>query len=306
MAEVRTWASLEQEGRALVERLGGRWSPNGGLCRCPAHEDRAPSLSVRLGRSRLLLHCFAGCRASDILKALASARLLEPAAAVAVGPPPAAPDRAGLREAALRIWGGARDLAGTPAARYLALRELPEPSSELRYHPRTPQGPKPFTLFRPALVAAVRDGSGLVAVHRTFLDLHSGQVAPRPLSRAGLGRFGRGAVRLGGPAPRLGLAEGIETAISASVLFGMPCWATLGTERFALVELPAMVAELHLLLDNDAGGRRAEMLARKAHGDVPSIEVHYPPRAGDDWNDVLRRMRGAGGAGLGGVADQGD
>ncbi len=306
MTEVRTWASLEQEGRALVERLGGRWSPDGGLCKCPAHEDRSPSLSVRPGRSRLLLHCFAGCRASGILKALASARLLEPGAALAIDPPPAGPDKSGLREAALRIWGGARDLAGTPAASYLGLRSLFEPSPELRYHPRTPQGPKPYTLFRPALIAAVRDGSGLVAVHRTFLDLRAGQVPPRPLSRAGLGRFGRGAVRLGGLAARLGLAEGIETALSASVLFGMPCWATLGTERFALVELPAIVAELHLFLDNDAGGRRAETLAREAHGDVPSIGVHYPPRAGDDWNDVLRLMRGAGGAGLGGVADQGD
>ena len=293
MAEVMTWTRLEQEGRALVERLGGRWSPNGGLCRCPAHEDRSPSLSVRAGRSRLLLHCFAGCRASDILKALATARLLEPGAPGAFGPPPAGSDGHGLREAALRIWGGAHDVPGTPAARYLASRALFKPSLELRYHPRTPQGPKPFTLFRPALVAAVRDSSGLVAVHRTFLDLRGRDVAAQPLSRAGLGPFGCGAVRLGGVASRLGLAEGIETALSASALFGMPCWATLGTERFALVELPDMVTELHLFLDNDAGGRRAEKLARDAHCEIPSIEAHYPSRLGDDWNDVLRREGGA-------------
>ena len=272
-----------------MERLGGRWSANGGLCRCPAHEDRSPSLSVRPGRSRLLLHCFAGCRAPDILKALASSRLLEPGGPAGEGPAPAGAGAEALRDAALRIWGGARDIAETPAARYLASRALFEASPELRFHPRTPQGPKPFTSFRPALVAAVRDRAGLVAVHRTFLDLRAGAVGPRPLSRAGLGRFGRGAVRLGGIAARLGLAEGIETARSASVLFGMPCWATLGTERFALVELPAEVAELHLFLDNDAGGRRAEALARGAHGQVPSIEVHFPSRAGDDWNDVLRR-----------------
>ena len=291
MAEARTFSSLEHEGRALVEGLGGHWSSRGGLCRCPAHDDRSPSLSVRPGRSRLLLHCFAGCSASDVLKALASARLLEPGGAVAVGPASSGTDGSGLADAALRIWGGARDLAGTPARCYLASRALDEPSPELRYHPRTPQGPKPFTLFRPALVAAVRDGSGLVAVHRTFLDLRGRVVAARPLSRAGLGRFGRGAVRLGGLAARLGLAEGIETALSASVLFGMPCWATLGTERFALVELPQAVTELHLFLDNDAGGRRAEALAREVFGGDRPITVHVPRRPGDDWNDALRRER---------------
>jgi hypothetical protein len=51
----------EQEGRALVERLGGRWTASGGICRCPAHDDRTPSLSVRAGRRRLLLHCYESC-----------------------------------------------------------------------------------------------------------------------------------------------------------------------------------------------------------------------------------------------------
>lgn len=290
MAEMRTWTSLEQEGRALVERLGGRWSANGGLCRCPAHDDRSPSLSVRAGRSRLLLHCFAGCAAADVLRALASGRMLDPSAPIVAGPAPAR-DRWEMQGAARRLWGAARDLSATPAARYLALRGLAEDSPELRYHPRTPHGPKPFTLFRPALVAAIRDETGLVGVHRTFLDIVRGQVSSRPVARGGLGPFGRGAVRLGGIAAGLGLAEGIETALSASALFGMPCWATLGTERFALIDLPAEVSELHLFLDNDAGGRRAEALAREAYGAVLPIEPHYPPNLGDDWNDVLRARR---------------
>src|SRR4051812_32878545 len=78
MSDCSGGPALEQEARLLVERLGGRWSPQGALCRCPVHDDRTPSLSVRLGRSRLLLHCFAGCAASDILRALGSAGLIEP------------------------------------------------------------------------------------------------------------------------------------------------------------------------------------------------------------------------------------
>lgn len=285
MAGGTAGSSLDQEGRALVERLGGRWTAQGGMCRCPAHDDRNPSLSVRPGRSRLLFHCFAGCRPAEILRALASDRLIEPGEPVAAGKPGGSPHEA-TQAAAIGLWGAARDIAGTPAEAYLAGRELQAGSPELRFHPRTPHGPRPITRFRPALLAAVRDETGLVAVHRTFLD--RGRNAVTAHAKRGLGRFGRGAVRLGGVAPRLGLAEGIETALSASALFGIPCWAALGTERFALVALPAEVAELLLFLDNDAGGRRAEALAREAFSGLASMEAHYPAQAGADWNDVLR------------------
>lgn len=291
MSRIFAASVLEQEGRLLVERLGGRWGADGGLCRCPAHDDRSPSLSVRPGRMRLLLHCFAGCRADEILRALRSARLLEPGAPVVADSVADRNGRKDLGKAAIRLWGSARRTEGTPAARYLAGRGLPHGSPELRYHRQTPDGPKPLTCYRPAMIAAVRDESGLVAVHRTFLDLAAPR-APLVRSRSGLGRFGRGAVRLGGYGPRLGLAEGIETAMSASILFDVPCWATLGTERFGLVAIPPVVTELLLFLDNDAGGRRAEKLAREANPDL-AIEPLYPERRGDDWNDVLMASAGA-------------
>jgi hypothetical protein len=280
--------SVDEEGRRLVERLGGKWAPGGGMCRCPAHDDRNPSLSVRPGRTRLLLHCFAGCDASAVLRALEAGRLLEPSAAA--GGQPAFTRGGRARDAAaLRLWDEARPITGTAAAAYLQSRALAATSPELRYHPRTPHGPFPLTVFRPALIAAVREGGRLVAVHRTFLDPHGPGLASLAQPRAGLGRFGHGAVRLGGSASRLGLAEGIETALSATALFGMPCWAALGTERFRLVTLPAEVRELVLFLDHDAGGQRAERLAREAFGHVGRIEVHVPDRPGDDWNDVLLR-----------------
>ncbi len=194
---------------------------------------------------------------------------------------------ASFSAAALRLWSAARPIPGTPAAAYLAGRGIRTDSPELRFHPRTPHGPHPFTRFRAALIAAVRDETGVVAVHRTFIDLRRGSLASPPEPRCGLGRFGKGAVRLGGTAPVLGLAEGIETALSATSLFGIPCWATLGTERFRLVTLPAEVARLVLFLDNDAGGRRAETLAREVMGHL-TIEVRCPSQLGADWNDVLR------------------
>ena len=148
----------------------------------------------------------------------------------------------------------------------------------------------PQTRFRPALIAAVRDEAGLVAVHRTLLD-PSDERGPARARKCALGPLGRGAVRLGGGARRMGLAEGIETAMSAAALFGMPCWATLGTERFRHVALPETAEELILFLDHDDGGRRAAALAREAFAHLAKIELRVPRRRGFDWNDVLRASR---------------
>lgn len=44
----------------------GRW-----VCRCPAHDDKGPSLAIReLEDGRVLLHCFAGCEPISVLDAL--------------------------------------------------------------------------------------------------------------------------------------------------------------------------------------------------------------------------------------------
>jgi hypothetical protein len=41
----------------------GKW-----IARCPSHEDKSPSLSIReMPDGRVLLHCFAGCGAGDVL-----------------------------------------------------------------------------------------------------------------------------------------------------------------------------------------------------------------------------------------------
>jgi len=45
-------------------------APDRWMARCPAHHDEHPSLSIKLADDRILLHCFAGCKYQDILKAL--------------------------------------------------------------------------------------------------------------------------------------------------------------------------------------------------------------------------------------------
>ncbi|HEX7113693.1 MAG TPA: hypothetical protein VF193_01045 [Steroidobacter sp.] len=65
--------SVARGAAAILDRLDrvrqtgpGRW-----IARCPAHDDHSPSLSIRaLDDGRVLLHCFAGCGALDVLGAI--------------------------------------------------------------------------------------------------------------------------------------------------------------------------------------------------------------------------------------------
>ncbi len=57
----------------LLDRLDGvkRCGPGRWVARCPAHEDRRPSLSVReLDDGRVLAHCFGGCDVQSVLGAV--------------------------------------------------------------------------------------------------------------------------------------------------------------------------------------------------------------------------------------------
>jgi putative DNA primase/helicase len=171
--------SLEAHGRHIVERLGGEWQRRGGMCRCPAHDDRTPSLNVRPGERRLLFHCFAGCETARVIRALVALGLLGPDFSAADMKMVREPTDTGRRNrgAAARLWALARPIGKSPAEAYLRTRGLPAEASDLRYHPRTPYGRGPQAIFRPAMLAAVRDETGLVAVHRTFLDLAPARLA---------------------------------------------------------------------------------------------------------------------------------
>jgi len=55
----------------LLARLKGvRRSGSGWIARCPAHGDRAPSLSVAEGEKGVVIHCHAGCETGAVMAAL--------------------------------------------------------------------------------------------------------------------------------------------------------------------------------------------------------------------------------------------
>src|SRR5262245_56129096 len=59
------------QAETIAERLGARRVRDGWIARCPAHEDRHPSLSIGEGADgRVLLKCHAGCTATAIVAAM--------------------------------------------------------------------------------------------------------------------------------------------------------------------------------------------------------------------------------------------
>ncbi len=290
--ETTRFTSMEITARKLCESRGGKWSGTKGMARCPAHDDRTPSLGVTLGRKAILLHCFAGCDQASVLAALAREGIETSALfSGSFDEFPIQPSYSSKPSAAaLRIWRDARPLQRSPAKAYLKGRGILATSAALRFHPRAPLGPKGRARFLPAMIAAVSLDEGPIAVHRTFLSHCGNTQALFAKPKRALGSLGEAAARLFAPAEgRLGLAEGIESAMSAYALTGIPTWATLGNERFGLVAIPESVSELHFFVDHDAGGELAAKRGRAAYlREERHIQVRRPKSRGTDWNDELQ------------------
>jgi len=283
--------SLAETARRICESRGGKWSGTKGMACCPAHDDRTPSLGVSLGRQAILFHCFAGCDQQSVLAALAREGFEAPAlfSGSATTNEPESTSTRKPSAVALRIWRDAQPLRASPAKAYLESRGILAASPALRFHPRTPLGPKGRARFLPAMIAAVSLDEGPIAIHRTFLSTEASGKAAFEKPKRALGALGEAAVRLFAPVSgKFGLAEGVESAMSAYALTGIPVWATLGNERFGLVSVPESVTELHLFVDHDAGGELAASRGLAAYArEGRTIHVRKPSSRDTDWNDEL-------------------
>ena len=298
MALSRTSADprLHAAAARIVKSLGGEWKPSGVMCRCPAHNDRKPSLSVRVGERSILFRCFAGCSTIDVIRALRAGRQPIPTADAEAELGHADGRERQLAGRIRSLWKEARPITDTPASLYAAMRGFTGPHSALRYHDGVPLGRGADVCFRPALLAALEADVGVIAVERLFVDPHTGLPAndldpPKLL----LGRPLGASVRFGAATNILGLAEGWETAWSAHILLGIPVWASLGADRLPLVTVPERVEHLILLPDHDAAGDHGARRANEVHARPGrTIETLFPDGGFNDWNDRYRSEGGGG------------
>ena len=268
--------------RALVARLGGKWSGNTAMCQCPSHADRTPSLAIRQGDRGILVTCHAGCDATDVLRALRRIADLP-----IIGPAEKSGRQARSPSAHLAIWQAGRPIEGTLAERYVReVRNIWAPLEDLRYHPRCPRGQGRLVQFEPALLVAMRKAGEIAAIQRVFLD----PVSANYTEKLVLGRAIGATWTNGPPGKTIGLCEGFETAAAYTSLTGIQAWSSMGAKRFHQVEIPASVERVILLADNDPEGRRAEAKARSAlarHG--LAIDTEWPPGRMNDWAQLLKR-----------------
>lgn len=201
------------------------------------------------------------------------------------------------------LWDKAQPITGSdPAGRYLLNRGLsvPNDAMALRYIPELDYWNNGIRTTFPAMLAAVTSPeSELVALHRTYLT-HSGHKAPVPcpkkLTPPG-GSLQGAAIRLSMPTLRnnrlsLGIAEGIETALAAEILSGVPVWSCISTSGLKSFVVPADVQNLYIFGDrdeNEAGQKAALCLSKRVAGKV-TVRIWIPERIGD-WNDELLRNK---------------
>ena len=281
------------DAASISRALKGNKTGDGFLVRCPVPThgkgkgDRHPSLSITDGDRGLLVRCHAGWDARDVLDALRRRGLLEDRAPSPCSAPvrrcevveQIEPD-----ERALALWRSAEPIADTLAHRYLRARGLTiAPPPSLRFVPALAYMPR---VALPAMVAGLQASDRrVVAVQITYLDPRGHKKAQVSMPRKTIGKMFDGAVRLAGAGEALGIAEGIETALSAMQLTGIPCWACLGSQRMARVVIPDCVRELHIFADADEPGRLAAEQTAKAHPNRRVI-VRFPPDGFGDYADL--------------------
>ena len=301
---------------SIARALDGTVSGNQVLAPGPNHSRQDRSLAVSIDANSpdgFRCHSFAGddwraCR--DYVRGRLGMPDWQPDAPKTYGPRPVGisdvrhEDADNVRrERALTLWEEGIRPTGTLVERYLQHRRLSLPkdvlkADALRFHPACPFRLEDDTTARlPAMLALMRDiwTNEPKAVHRTALKDDGTGKSELP----GLGN----AKKLLGPAKNavmkltsdddviegLGIAEGIETALTLMCAQWHPVWACGAAgaiERFPV--LPGIEC-LTVFADADrAGMAAAEKCQEQWNAAGLECRILAAPDAGSDWNDMVR------------------
>lgn len=187
-----------------------------------------------------------------------------------------------------RVWEGSwQPFYDTPVGRYLCHRVgCIWPSNAIREICLPTKG-----WF---MVAKVLDHTGMKAVnlHMTAVTFtgEKRMVESGATKRVMPGKLPPGsAIRLGPVKSVMGVAEGIETAISAAIMYDMPVWACVNGILLSQWIPPDGVEQVTVFSDNDAnyaGQAKAFHLANRLELQFKRrTNVMVPPMPDQDWND---------------------
>jgi hypothetical protein len=274
--------------RDIALALGGRRAQRCGdgsfLTCCPVpthgrgHGDRCPSLAIRDGDTRVLVKCFGGCAAPDVLAELRRRGLLGDVRAVAK----AQAQRRKVDHAAEQhrkaawLWSQRRPIAGSPAEAYLRTRDYTGPlPPTLAFLPSRKPDHNHAMIAAFAVVGEAEPGvlaepRNVESVHLTLLRPDGNDKAAIDKPKLIVGSPCAQPITLAPPNDLLGLAitEGIEDALSVHAATGLGAWAA-GAATF----MPALADAVPTYIDcitiyahaDEAGQRGATGLAERLH-----------------------------------------
>jgi putative DNA primase/helicase len=323
MTDVHTSPAIGNTTSAttIIDGLEGNHST--GMCRCPAHNDRIPSLHVSTGRNGSpVFHCHAGCSQEAVIAALKQRGLWGGRNADVIPLPqrrqqeerereeyekrtscvPAVFNRAVSGTEPLRRYFQGRGIDTVPpSAAYLepgAAVDLARKRPDLGLGHGEGQG-------APIMAFPIWSGRKVTGVHATMLS-RDGRTKLNDNARRTLGIIKGGYIQLGyidraRPLDRLIIAEGVETAMAAAQICGgipmsltpplipgskVAAIAALSAGNMPNVEPPAALDYIIAADNDETGMKKAKELAEKLAGPGRTVRIAAPPSG--DWNDALR------------------
>jgi hypothetical protein len=235
----------------LIRALDG--DENSGMALCPSHDDNRPSLSIAAGHTRsIILKCFAGCTYEQITDRLRlMGRWPVPGADtpyVRSGDEPkvrySAEER---RRYALRILEDTRGNRGQELAPFLkdyfrgrGITSVPPTALlALCHRMNSDEGYLPDC---PAMIFPIVDHHRTLGCHVTWLNTSLTAKVDEEPQRKTYGPVRGGYIELYAgthdPAQRLIIGEGVETALSAAQLAGLPAIAAISAKNMPLITPP--------------------------------------------------------------------
>lgn len=283
----------------ITQLMSGRAEQRGPCPQCSqGKRDDALGFNVETG----VYHCFRcgwkGCAGGEPSRPEHIAMVDDPAVAQR------------KRERLRAVWRASVALdhpKARPVRNYLMARALGEVlrgvPKVLRAHPSLEYWDGTRSLGHyPAMVALFHGAAGdPVTLHVTYLRADGTVKAPIPSPKKILGVPKQGATK--GGAIRLyealgdvlGVAEGIETALSLHLISKVPTWASFCADNLERMRLPEGLRQLKIGVDVDPSGKGqavAQALARRIKRWSPRTDVRLviPDLDGPgDLNDELRR-----------------
>ncbi|WAH52458.1 toprim domain-containing protein [Pseudescherichia vulneris] len=204
-----------------------------------------------------------------------------------------------MRTRVLSKFSKLSSLRGTSGADYLNARGIYQlPQEAIRFNDNERYGGR---VFQSLYSLATDDKGELCYLHRTLLDGSrkaqlkdsSGAKRQKSIQEDNYLDHARSvAIRMFPVASTLGIAEGIETALSAHQIYKVNTWATMTANFMKKFRVPAGVKNFIIFADRDinsATGLAAALECAHANllakNDLERISIYYPDNG--DFNDML-------------------